>query len=59
MDTCAHALHGSKLPFNVCKKSGNCNPEANIIHIMTIKVSKGLEFPVVKSLTWGQPCICA
>ena len=47
MDTCANALHQRRLPFNVRKKSGDYNPSANAIQIMTMKVSKGLEFPVV------------
>ena len=47
MDLCAHALHQRKLPFNVRKYSGDYNPEADAIQIMTMKVSKGLEFPVV------------
>ena len=36
-----------KLPFNVRKRTGNFNPGANAIQVMTMKVSKGLEFPVV------------
>ena len=36
-----------KLPFNVRKRSGDFNPGANAIQVMTMKVSKGLEFPVV------------
>jgi hypothetical protein len=47
MDLCAHALHQRKLPFNVRKRSGDYNPAADAIQIMTMKVSKGLEFPVV------------
>ena len=47
MDTCADALHQRKLPFNVRKRAGDYNPSANAIQIMTMKVSKGLEFPVV------------
>ena len=47
MDTCADALHQRKLPFNVRKRAGDFNPSANAIQIMTMKVSKGLEFPVV------------
>ena len=47
MDTCADALHQRKLPFNVRKRSGDYNPSANAIQIMTMKVRKGLEFPVV------------
>ena len=47
MDTCADALHQRRLPFGVRKRSGDYNPSANAIQIMTTKVSKGLEFPVV------------
>ncbi len=47
MDLCAHALHQRKLPFNVRKRTGEYNPAADAIQVMTIKVSKGLEFPVV------------
>ena len=47
MDLCADALHQRKLPFNLRKRSGDYNPSADAIQIMTMKVSKGLEFPVV------------
>jgi superfamily I DNA/RNA helicase len=47
MDMCATALNQRKLPFNVRKRSGDYNPAADTIQIMTMKVSKGLEFPVV------------
>ena len=47
MDLCADALAQRKLPFNVRKRSGDFNPGANAIQVMTMKVSKGLEFPVV------------
>ena len=47
MDTCADALHQRRLPFNVRKRAGDYNPSADAIQIMTMKVSKGLEFPVV------------
>ncbi len=47
MDLCANALHQRKLPFNVRQRSGDFNPGANAVQIMTMKVSKGLEFPVV------------
>ena len=47
MELCADALHQRKLPFNVRKRSGDYNPAADAIQIMTMKVSKGLEFPVV------------
>ncbi len=47
IDICADALYHRKLPFNVRKRSGDYNPSADAIQIMTMKVSKGLEFPVV------------
>ena len=47
MDRCAEALHQCKLPFNVRKRSGDFNLGADAIQVMTMKVSKGLEFPVV------------
>jgi superfamily I DNA/RNA helicase len=47
MDLCADALHQRNLPFNVRKRSGDFNPGADAIQVMTMKVSKGLEFPVV------------
>ena len=46
MDLCADALAQRKLPFNVRKRSGEFNPGANAIQVMTMRVSKGLEFPV-------------
>lgn len=47
MDLCARALEQRGLPFNVRKRAGDFTPRANAIQIMTMKVSKGLEFPVV------------
>ena len=47
MDICADALHQRRLPFKVRKRSGDYNPSADAIQIMTMKVSKGLGFPVV------------
>ncbi len=47
MDLCAGALAQRKLPHRVRKKSGEYRPGANAIQVMTMKVSKGLEFPVV------------
>ena len=47
MDLCADALRQRKLPHRVRKHTGEFNPAANAIQIMTMKVSKGLEFPVV------------
>ena len=47
MDLCASALAQRKLPHRVRKKSGEYRPDADAIQVMTMKVSKGLEFPVV------------
>ena len=47
MDTCAHALHQRKLPHQVRKRSGDFNPRRDTVTILTMHVSKGLEFPVV------------
>ena len=47
MDLCASALAQRKLPHRVRKKTGEYNPGTNTIQVMTMKVSKGLEFPVV------------
>jgi len=47
MDLCASALAQRKLPHRVRKKSGEYQPAADAIQVMTMKVSKGLEFPVV------------
>ena len=47
MDLCANAMQQRKLPFNVRKYPGDYNPAADAIQIMTMKISKGLEFPVV------------
>ncbi|WP_233195063.1 3'-5' exonuclease [Acidovorax sp. 62] len=47
MDLCANALAQRKLPYRVRKKSGEYRPGADPIQVMTMKVSKGLEFPFV------------
>ena len=47
MDLCASALAQRKLPHRVRKKSGEYRPGADAIQVMTMKVSKGLEFPMV------------
>jgi Nuclease-related domain/UvrD-like helicase C-terminal domain/AAA domain len=47
MDLCATALNQRHLPFHVRKRSGDYQPGADAIQIMTMKVSKGLEFAVV------------
>lgn len=47
IDRCAAALRRRRLPYTECKKTAEYQPGADTIHIMTMKVSKGLEFPVV------------
>ena len=47
VDLCASALAQRKLPHRVRKRSGDYHPGADAIQVMTMKVSKGLEFPVV------------
>ncbi|MEC5214121.1 ATP-dependent exoDNAse (exonuclease V) beta subunit [Polaromonas sp. CG_9.5] len=43
----ANALAQCKSPHRVRKRSGDYNPGADAIKVMTTKISKGLEFPVV------------
>ncbi len=47
MDICAAALTQRRLPVNLRKRTGDYKPDADAIQVMTMKVSKGLEFPVV------------
>jgi hypothetical protein len=47
MDRCAAVLRYRQLPHEVRKGSGTFNPLADTIKILTMHVSKGLEFPVV------------
>jgi hypothetical protein len=46
-DLCAQALAQRKLPVENRLRSGDFDPTSNKIKVMTMKVSKGLEFPVV------------
>ena len=46
-DLCAEALAQRKLPVKTATRSGDFDPTSNKIKVMTMKVSKGLEFPVV------------
>ena len=43
----ANAPAQRKWPHRVRNKSASFNPGTNAIQVMTMKVSKGLEFPVV------------
>jgi len=47
MDACAQALRAKRLPHQVRKRSGDHQPALDSIKVMTMKVSKGLEFPLV------------
>lgn len=47
MDQCARALWQRKLPHRVRRRSGDFDPLADSIKVMTMHASKGLEFPVV------------
>jgi superfamily I DNA and RNA helicase len=46
-DLCARTLAQRKLPVENRLRSGDFDPTSNKIKVMTMKVSKGLEFPVV------------
>lgn len=54
MDICAQALERKRLPHQVRRKSGSFNPNADTIKVMTMHVSKGLEFPLVALPGIGQ-----
>jgi DNA helicase IV len=47
MDLCADVLRRRHLPHQVRKRAGDFDPAADTIKVMTLHVSKGLEFPVV------------
>jgi len=47
MEACASVLQQRRLPHQVRKGAGSFNPAADTIKVMTMHVSKGLEFPVV------------
>jgi len=46
-DLCAQVLHQRQLPVEMRRSPGDFDPTSNTIKVMTMKVSKGLEFPVV------------
>ncbi|CDN88437.1 MULTISPECIES: DEAD/DEAH box helicase [Hydrogenophaga] len=54
MDMCANALRQRRLPHQVRKGAGTFDPAADSIKVMTMHVSKGLEFPVVALVGVGQ-----
>ena len=47
MERCASVLEQRKLPHRVRYTTGQFNPSADAIQVMTMHASKGLEFPVV------------
>jgi superfamily I DNA/RNA helicase len=47
LDLCARALAQRRLPYKVRHRSGDFDPFADSIKVMTMHASKGLEFPVV------------
>jgi len=53
-DEVGRALTARKLPHQVRKSSDDFDPLANTIKVMTMHVSKGLEFPVVALCGVGQ-----
>jgi ATP-dependent exoDNAse (exonuclease V) beta subunit len=54
-DLCARTLAQRKLPVENRLGSGDFDPTSNKIKVMTMKVSKGLEFPVVALPGVGHP----
>ncbi len=53
-DLCANILAQRKLPIENRISSGDFDPMSNKIKVMTMKVSKGLEFPIVALPGVGQ-----
>jgi len=47
MYLCANVLNRRGLPYQLRYKAGQFDPAADTIKVMTLHVSKGLEFPVV------------
>ena len=54
MDECANALNHRKLPHQVRKRAGDYKPDRDAINVLTLRVSKGLEFTVVMLPGVGQ-----
>ena len=56
LEQCSMALARRRLPHQVRRSSGDYDPAAESIKLMTMHVSKGLEFPVVALVgTGGMP----
>jgi hypothetical protein len=47
IEQCATALQRRRLPYQVRRSAGSYDPTGDTIKVMTMHVSKGLEFPVV------------
>jgi hypothetical protein len=54
MEDCARALGARGLPHKVRARSGDFDPLADSIKVMTMHASKGLEFPIVALAGVGQ-----
>jgi hypothetical protein len=54
MDDCARVFKSRGLPHKVRYKSGDFDPLADTIKVMTMHASKGLEFPVIALAGVGQ-----
>jgi len=54
MERCAAVLRHRQLPHEIRKGAGTFNPLADSIKLLTMHVSKGLEFPVVAISGTGQ-----
>ena len=46
-DLCAQVLHQRQMPVEMRRSPGDFDPMSDTIKVMTMKASKGLEFPVV------------
>ena len=46
-DLCAQVLHQRQIPVEMRRGPGDFDPTSNTVKVMTMMVSKGLEFPVV------------
>lgn len=54
MERCAAVLRHRQLPYEMRKGAGTFNPLSDTIKLLTMHVSKGLEFPVVVMAGAGQ-----
>jgi Nuclease-related domain/UvrD-like helicase C-terminal domain/AAA domain len=54
IDLCAKAFNQLHIPIQIRKRSGDFNPQLDQIKVMTMKVSKGLEFSIVALHGVGQ-----